>query len=67
MAPFEASPALVDELDEGQAGVLLDGVLPLLNIEDKKKLPINTHTNDITFPFSVRMMPLCSSLPSKSF
>lgn len=36
MAPFEASPALVDELDEGQPGVLLDGVLPLLNIEDKK-------------------------------
>lgn len=36
MAPFEASPALVDELDEGQAGVLLDGVLPLLNMEDKK-------------------------------
>lgn len=35
-APCEASPALVDELDEGQAGVLLDGVLPLLNIEDKK-------------------------------
>lgn len=41
MALFEASPALVDELDEGQPSVLLDGVLPLLNIEDKKKIQIN--------------------------
>lgn len=35
MAQFEVSPALVDELNEGQPGVLLDGVLPLLNRQKK--------------------------------
>ena len=27
-------PSLIDELNEGQSGVLLDGVLPLLQVED---------------------------------
>ena len=31
-------PSLVDELNEGQAGVLLNGVLPLLSVEDTATL-----------------------------
>lgn len=30
-------PSLVDELNEGQPGVLLNGVLPLLNIKETLK------------------------------
>lgn len=31
-------PSLIDELDEGQSSVLLNGVLPLLRVEDTSAL-----------------------------
>lgn len=34
---YRSLPSLVDELDEGQPGVLLNGVLPLLNIKETLK------------------------------
>lgn len=34
---YKSLPSLVDELDEGQTGVLLNGVLPLLNTKETLK------------------------------
>lgn len=34
----ERLPSLIDELNEGQSSVLLNGVLPLLSVKDKSKL-----------------------------
>lgn len=38
ISPCDGLPSLIDELNEGQSGVLLNGVLPLLSVEDTSKL-----------------------------
>lgn len=38
ISPCDGLPSLIDQLDEGQSGVLLNGVLPLLSVEDTWQL-----------------------------
>lgn len=38
ISPCDGLPSLVDELNEGQSCVLLNGVLPLLSVEETSKL-----------------------------
>lgn len=40
ISPYDGLPSLIDELDEGQSGVLLNGVLPLLNVKNTFKLTL---------------------------
>lgn len=39
-------PSLINELYEGQPGILLNGVLPLLQVEDTSKL-LSFYTDEV--------------------